>query len=83
MTNSREKFEAFISGPPYELEVARFGDTSAWPGNYKDIGVDLAWQAFGAGRKSMRDEVLPIIFGQCESDNVAQRTVNAIKEIQP
>lgn len=45
LTDEREAFEAAISGPPYERSVARFpdDDTSAWPGNYRNIDVDLAW----------------------------------------
>lgn len=44
----REAFEAFMSSPPYERDVARFPDnaTSAWPGNYKAIDIDLAWCAW-------------------------------------
>lgn len=41
----RAAFERAISGPPYERDTARWPDdgTSAWPGNYKDYPVDLAW----------------------------------------
>lgn len=42
----REDFEAAISGPPCERDVRRFHDDpdrAAWPGNYRDIAVDLAW----------------------------------------
>ena len=42
----RAAFEAWISAPPYEREVERFGEGSAWPGNYRDIDVDLAWNAW-------------------------------------
>jgi hypothetical protein len=47
----RAAFEAFICGPPFELDVRRFpdDDTSAWPGSYKKSYVELAWQAFQAG----------------------------------
>ena len=44
----REAFEAFISAPPFEFDVYRFDDRGAWPGNYTDIQVDLAWQAWQA-----------------------------------
>lgn len=42
----RAAFEAWISAPPYEREIERFGEGSAWPGNYRDIDVDLAWNAW-------------------------------------
>jgi hypothetical protein len=48
----REAFEAWISGPPYEYPVDRFGPDSAWPGNYCLINVDLAWQAWQAALKA-------------------------------
>ncbi len=37
----RAAFEAWISSPPYEREVERFGENSAWPGNYRELDVDL------------------------------------------
>jgi hypothetical protein len=43
----REAFEAAISASPYERSVSRYPDDatrSAWPGNYRDIAVDLAWR---------------------------------------
>jgi len=49
--DERAAFEAVISGPPYELSVARFPDDAtryAWPGNYKDRAVDLAWNIWQA-----------------------------------
>ena len=46
--NDREAFEAWISGPPYECEVTRFPEGSAWPGNYRAVSVDLAWFAWQA-----------------------------------
>lgn len=51
MTDLRAQFEAFISSPPYEREIDRFedNDTTAWPGSYKDIAVELAWDAFSRG----------------------------------
>jgi hypothetical protein len=44
-TEMRARFETVISGSPYERSVERYPDNgrSAWPGNYRDIAVDLAW----------------------------------------
>lgn len=45
----RAEFEAHISGPPFERDTSRFPNDErryAWPGNYRDINVDLAWQAW-------------------------------------
>jgi hypothetical protein len=40
-------FEDIISSSPYERDIKRFPDdhlATAWPGNYRDITTDLAWQ---------------------------------------
>jgi hypothetical protein len=47
----REAFEEVISDSPYERELDRFPDDAtkyAWPGSYRDSGVDLAWCAWQA-----------------------------------
>lgn len=53
MSRAREEFEAWISSPPYEREVERFGDGSAWPGSYREIDVDLAWCSWSASRSAL------------------------------
>lgn len=57
----RAAFEAWISGPPYEREVERFGDGSAWPGNYRELDVDLAWCAWSAAMATTRDRCAQIL----------------------
>lgn len=51
----RAAFEAWISSPPYEREIERFGDGSAWPGNYRELDVDLAWCAWSAAMATTRE----------------------------
>ena len=53
----RHDFEAFISSPPFERSVERFGDESAWPGNYVDLDVDLAWNAWQESASTYADKV--------------------------
>jgi hypothetical protein len=53
MTEAQERiaFEAEIGGPPFEKSVDRYPDDHqrfAWPGNYRDIEVDLAWNIWRA-----------------------------------
>ena len=46
---SRRSFEAWISAPPYEHEVLRYPEDEtkyAWPGQYRNIAVQLAWEAW-------------------------------------
>lgn len=45
----RRSFEEWVSGPPYERDPYRWPieeKTHAWPGQYKDIAVQLAWEAW-------------------------------------
>jgi hypothetical protein len=53
----RAAFEAWISAPPFEREVERFGENSAWPGNYRELDIDLAWQAWSAAMALARQRV--------------------------
>ena len=49
MTNQRQAFEKWIGGLPYERDLGRWPmDESqyAWPGQYKDIEVQIAWEAW-------------------------------------
>lgn len=59
----RAAFEAWISAPPYEREVERFGENSAWPGNYREIDVDLAWCAWSAAVAATRERCAQIVEG--------------------
>jgi hypothetical protein len=47
--SARSSFDQWISAPPYERETERWpmDETKhAWPGQYKDIAVQLAWEAW-------------------------------------
>jgi hypothetical protein len=41
----RERFEEIVKAAPYEQDIRRFPDdeSSAWPGVYRHVSVDLAW----------------------------------------
>ena len=50
----RAKFEAWISGPPYEHDIDRYPDDAmkySWPMSYKKRGVELAWEAWKESKK--------------------------------
>ncbi len=52
---TREAFEKWISQPPYERLLGRVPNDStrfAWPDQYVDIGVQLAWEAWQASDDS-------------------------------
>lgn len=44
----REVFESWVTAPPFEKDITRCSNESAWPGTYKDYAVELAWQAWQA-----------------------------------
>ena len=57
--SDRERFEAWISGPPYELKPLRYPDDAtkcAWPGSYRSLDIDLAWCAWQAALSAPRHE---------------------------
>ena len=43
----RERFEAWISAPPFEYMVNRYTAYSGpWPSQYRDLKIQLAWEAW-------------------------------------
>lgn len=48
----RAEFEAWIASPPYEKPVTINPETSGFPGQYRAYEVQLAWEAYQAGRAS-------------------------------
>lgn len=45
--HDREAFEAWVSDAPYEKNTARYNSPlDPWPGQYKRVDVELAWQAW-------------------------------------
>jgi len=52
--SSREDFEKIMGDWPYELSLERWPNTPefAWPGQYQDGKVQLAWDFYQAGQSS-------------------------------
>lgn len=72
MTNSREKFEAWVK---HHLE-----SLSGW----EDFNVtEISHAAWIAGRESMRDEAANIAKFYAKNSATARHIVGAIQEIQP
>lgn len=47
--NQREAFEKWISSPPYDYSIDKYPDNpalAAWPKCYRDIAVQVAWDAW-------------------------------------
>ena len=53
---TRKAFEAWIGNPPYERMCDRGSPESAWPGQYKNYEVQLAWEAWQAASKQQREK---------------------------
>lgn len=52
----RNRFEQWVTAPPLELSVERLGPESAWPGQYRDDRVQVAWEAWQESACLRRDE---------------------------
>jgi hypothetical protein len=58
VSEQRKRFEAWITSAPYEKSIERFPDDErlfSWPGNYRDINVELAWQAWQEAAKQVAE----------------------------
>lgn len=85
----RAAFEAWISAPPFEREVERFGENSAWPGNYRELDVDLAWQAWSAAMALTRQRCVQIletyqvpVGNSAAGEMAAEWTMDALREVR-
>ena len=60
--SARSSFEQWISGPPYERETERWPQDEtkhAWPGQYKDISVQLAWESWQQAQNDRTERQTP------------------------
>ena len=57
----RAEFEAHFSKPPFEWEFHRYGEDSAWPGNYQLYEHQCAWEAYQAGRAALQSREREVI----------------------
>lgn len=58
LENQRAAFEAHFSTPPFEWEFHRYGEQSAWPGNYQNYDHQCAWEAWKAALASPEVQAL-------------------------
>jgi len=63
------------------IRMAReVGDWNGQTAEFNDIGLErFAALVAAAAKAEEREACCKIVYGQCESDNVAQRTVDAIR----
>lgn len=58
--DSRTQFEQWISNAPFEREIKRWPADSAayaWPGQYQDIAVEVAWEAWQQSAETSQTEL--------------------------
>lgn len=75
MTNEqiRTEFEEWITSPPYELSITKYPDDpskAAWPKCYRDIKVQIAWDAWqerGARYAGSGEETIQRLRGQLQN----------------
>lgn len=77
--DQKEYFEMSEADRSRYVEQQKF----SYGGVSSNLTNPCNWQAgYMAGRESMRQEIIPLVYGMCESDNVAARTVEAIRKIE-
>jgi len=56
--DQRRGFEQWISQPPYERVISRWEKdrTRAWPGQYKNYEVQLAWEAWQEAQRQKAEQ---------------------------
>lgn len=62
-SESRKEFEAWISAPPIERGVGRFPNNGAWPEQYAQYEVQLAWEAWKEAMNLKWSSELPKVAG--------------------
>ncbi len=55
---ARQAFEQWVSNMPYEREIERWPDSDGenWRCQYKDIAVQLAWEAWQQAQNAERTD---------------------------
>lgn len=52
----RINFESWITSPPYEKPIDILKEGGSFPGQYRAYEVQLAWEAYQAGRAALLAE---------------------------
>ena len=81
----RKAFEAWISGPPYELRTLRYPDLGVQsPRQYRSYEVELAWDAWTAAVTAERERCASMLDAEHEKrkgmDNHAAVYARMIRE---
>lgn len=77
MTLERQAFEKWITAPPFERGIERYGEQSAWPGNYQDYDTQIAWNGWQAAIEHLSRAAEPVGTLVVEPDKTNQYGKNA------
>jgi hypothetical protein len=79
----RKQFESWITSPPFEKDISRFLNDPikyAWPGNYRDLEVELAWEAWQEASKNreMLEELLADLYHNYSLTTAAMKRIHEV-----
>ena len=78
--NDREAFEKWISGPPYELSIARYPNDPTrygFPSTYREHDVDLCWLAWQEAIAQQQDELERLVELEGKLSSIRRHAVAA------
>ena len=80
---SRERFEAFISAPPFEKDIGRHLPNSSWPGQYLDYEVEISWEGWQAAEAETARRCAALCRAAVESKEGAAEAESDIRSTYP
>lgn len=74
----RQRFEAWVSAPPFEYDAERYDLRYSWPDNYVEVAVQLAWEAWKerGAEVASRNEAYEIM------RNLKNHTADELREVR-
>jgi len=80
---SRERFEAWIASPPFQLDVEREKAGKVWPGQYESYEVEFAWLAWQAAEAETARRCAALCRAAVESKEGAAEAESDIRSTYP
>ena len=71
----RARFELEFGKWPYEFELSRFLETSAWAGQYTSLYTQCGWIAYQAGHAAAKAETADVVTKERERPSITLTTL--------